>query len=487
MTDSGFYPKLLESLAAALPLCFDMLLLCFFYMFFFAMVGMEFLGDVPADTRTISTNGVTADYSETTVAVDWADAGTALTSMFIINVGNDWARLMDDAYAGGNDWSIYLFFIVTHFIAMFLLLNIIQSLFVYTFSTFLSHTEFEATVEFEIRHQLERLYEISGDSFKKISRRPKIEFLLLSWDDLDKEYNSWLREQQSQPHATAQRYVDFGGIQLCVSPLDRLFAEAFTRKSSSHLKRTASAKFRNLQRQLGMQEFLKNNIGAKRDSTARKRRFTTFSDDPRYNREAVIKGKTESSVPENARHSNRHGVALKRSNTEGGLGKLHQPTAAELEKRRSMGAIGETFSDEGTSREMSVTITELTTPRLEDDQIEHSVHSPPAALHQNNSAASMAREQYDIIIERQSSDEELLTYLPNILESQTPLAPPRLSEENRTWSDLGARRNAAFESQSGDDAPEMVDKHRGGRNADLLSPHQTHEHDEKDDDTLSWT
>jgi hypothetical protein len=47
----GYYTKLLESLSATIPVCMDIMLLQFFYVFMFAMVGMEVLSDTNTDTK----------------------------------------------------------------------------------------------------------------------------------------------------------------------------------------------------------------------------------------------------------------------------------------------------------------------------------------------------------------------------------------------------------------------------------------------------
>jgi hypothetical protein len=95
----GYYTKLLESLAATIPVCLNMLLLQFFYVFMFAMIGLEILASAKANTRTMPANGEIIDFSGSKInRYDWS--GTQLDLNLDISV----ARVAHNAI-GSFQWS----------------------------------------------------------------------------------------------------------------------------------------------------------------------------------------------------------------------------------------------------------------------------------------------------------------------------------------------------------------------------------------------
>jgi hypothetical protein len=140
-----------------------------------------------------------------------ADVGASLLSVFIMAVGNGWSDIMHNAAESGNNFAIYLYFIGFNFVSSFLILNIIQSLFVFIFSTLMSRRDFENTMQSQIKNQLDTICQI-GETIKRASRAPRLESLLLAFEDLDKAYAAWIRKHSGE---TA---LVFGTRRLEVSP-----------------------------------------------------------------------------------------------------------------------------------------------------------------------------------------------------------------------------------------------------------------------------
>eukprot|EP00298_Acanthocystis_sp_HF-20_P014815 c20914_g1_i1.p1 GENE.c20914_g1_i1~~c20914_g1_i1.p1 ORF type:complete len:877 (+),score=314.47 c20914_g1_i1:67-2697(+) len=196
--EEGFYKQLLDSLTTTIPVCVNVLLMLFFFLYFFAVIGLELFYTTNATVRILGVGDGTANYVyNEQYQFDWADLGSALFSVFIISVRNTWSSVMYAAQAQNRSYGTFLFFIGMHFCLVFLLLNIIQSLFVFTFSTLMSENAFKTTIEYQIRQEITKLYNVSTKSFKRLYRTPRLEFLLLSFEELRDEYEEWVKSTTS--------------------------------------------------------------------------------------------------------------------------------------------------------------------------------------------------------------------------------------------------------------------------------------------------
>jgi hypothetical protein len=194
------------------------------------------------------------------VCCECTDAGSAILSVFVINLGNSWDSVMFAAEETHKNQWLFIFFIVMHFLGVFLLLNIIQSLFVFTFSTFLNHSEFLKTAEFEIQRQLQRLHKLGTTSFKKIRRAPKLELLMLNSNELELKYRTWLFQQYAGNSIGATKIkIDFGSSLLKVDGIQNFLFQDDLSAPSAEMESLVSSMKHNEE----VKQFLQVHLGAK--------------------------------------------------------------------------------------------------------------------------------------------------------------------------------------------------------------------------------
>jgi hypothetical protein len=209
------------------------------------------------------------------LVVNASDAGSSMLSTFVVALGNNWDAIMNGAQMSASNRWLYLFFIVMHFLGVFLLLNIIQSIFVFTFSTLLNHAEFQKTAEFQIQRQLDLLHKLGGGTFKKIRRAPRLELLLLSGPELNLEYRRWLAFVTSQKNESHNySLIRFGSTKLGAHNIHNFL---FVDPDAGLRDRAESGVGSVHVNQEDLKQFLHNQLGGKEDqSNTMLRRMTSL-------------------------------------------------------------------------------------------------------------------------------------------------------------------------------------------------------------------